>query len=103
MGRGLAGQVEPPGGRASHQGYGLRGSAGLCPAAPRESLRRVGQEYDDLQARPAPKPKIRKAPGAKGTKAAAQNQLAAAKDKSKTATPKKKPSAPTAARQAGNG
>jgi len=53
--------------------------------------------------RPAPKPKICKAPGAKGTKAAAQNQLAAAKDKSKTSTPKKKPSAPPAARKAGNG
>ncbi len=54
--------------------------------------------------RPAPKPKICKAPGAKGTKAAAQNQLAAAKDKSKSATlKKKKPSAPPAARKIDNG
>ncbi len=53
--------------------------------------------------RPAPKPKIRKALGAKGTKAAAQNQLAAAKDKPKTAISKKKPSAPTAARKTDNG
>ncbi len=53
--------------------------------------------------RPAPKLNNRKGPGAKGTKAAAQNQLAATKDKSKTATPKKKPSGPTAARKTGDG
>jgi hypothetical protein len=54
--------------------------------------------------RPAPKPKIHKAPGAKGTKNAARNQLAAAKDKSRAAIPKKKKfSAPTAARKTDNG
>ncbi|MGA8572055.1 MAG: hypothetical protein ACLP7A_12125 [Desulfobaccales bacterium] len=57
-----------------------------------------------LRPRPAPKPKIHKAQGAKGAKPAARNQLAAAKDKSKTATSKKKkPSAPTAARKTDEG
>ena len=76
------------------------GYALLHPGTPSAELAR---NTITLRPRPAPKPKICKAPGAKGTKAAAQNQLAAAKDKSKTATPKKKPSAPTAARKAGNG
>ncbi|MGD0970942.1 MAG: hypothetical protein ABSA04_06000 [Desulfobaccales bacterium] len=77
------------------------GYALLHPGSPSAELARNTMTS---RPRPAPKPKIRKAPGAKGTKAAAQNQLAAAKDKSKTATSKKKkPSAPTVARKTDNG
>ncbi len=76
------------------------GYALLHPGAPSPEFARKTMTP---RPRPAPKPKIRKAPGAKGTKAAAQNQMAAAKEKSETATPKNKPSAPTAARKTDNG
>jgi len=75
------------------------GYALLHPGAPSAEL---ASNTMTPRPRPAPKPKTRKAPGTKGTKAAVQNQLAAAKDKSKTATPKKTPSAPTAAGKAGD-
>ncbi len=76
------------------------GYALLHPGAPSAEL--AGKTMTP-RPRPAPRPKIRKAPGGKGTKAAAQNHLAAASDKSKTVTPKKKPPAPTAARKTDNG
>jgi predicted lipid-binding transport protein (Tim44 family) len=53
------------------------GYAMLNPGTPSAELARKTMRP---MPKPTPKPKIRKAPGAKGTKAAAQNQLAAAND-----------------------
>jgi len=58
------------------------GYALLHPGTPSAELARKTMTP---RPRPAPERKIHKAPGAKGTKAAPQNQLAAAKDKSKVA------------------